>query len=537
VTLTVKDSAGKTATATQTVTVNAGLGATITAPSSIVAGTAATFSGAGTGGTGTYNSYSWNFGDGTAAVTGAKPSHTFTAAGSYIVTLTVKDSANKTATATQEVTVNGALTARISKNTPVNPDTGVTVSLSASASGGTGTRTYAWNFGDGATATGASVSHAYSTKGTYTVTLTVTDAGGQSVQKTATVAVYDPLQASIATPSPATPRVNQSTAFSGTGSGGKASYTAYNWDFGDGSTGSGASVTHTYTKMGPFTATLTVTDSRGKTASATKTVTTTPIGYASGTVQYRGVNLSGAEWGSGSYGVLDSSYYPNATETKYFAGKNMNLIRFPFRWERLQRSLYGAFDATELAKIQTSVNYALQAGQYVVLDQHNYARYAIGSTEYTVGSSQVPISAFADFWGKLAAIYKNEPRVMFGLTNEPHDMKTSTLVSAYNAAIVAIRNAGATSNTILVSGNAYSTAAAWNAPIFVDWELSSNATHMLQVVDPANKIVFEAHQYLDSNASGGGTECVSSTIGAERLATFTDWLKTNGKRGYMSHPG
>jgi endoglucanase len=622
VTLTVKDSAGKTATATQAVTVGAGLGATITAPSSIIAGTAATFTGAGTGGTGTYSSYSWNFGDGTAAVTSAKPSHTFAATGTFTVTLTVKDSSGKTATATKGVMVGAALstsftvtpaspiagvaatftsaptggsgsytyawafgdggtstvakpshtyavggpytvtltvkdssgktatasspvtvgyptlTAAITQNTPVNPDTGVTVSLAGLAGGGSGSYTYAWTFGDTTTSSGASVSHAYSTKGTYTVTLTVTDTvSNQSVQATpATVYVYAPLVASIGTLNPATPRVNQIATFSGAGGGGKAAYTAFTWDFGDGSTGSGASVTHTFKKMGPFTVKLTVTDSRGKTASATKTVTTTPIGYASGTVQYRGVNLSGAEWGSGSFSVLDSSYYPNATETAYFAGKNMNLIRFPFRWERLQRSLNGAFDAIELAKIKTSVNYALQTGQYVVLDQHNSARYAVSGTEYLVGSSQVPISAFADFWGKLAAEYKNEPRVMFGLTNEPHDMKTSTLVSAYNAAIVAIRAAGAT-NTVLVSGNGYSSASGWNSLIYVDGEFSTNATHMLQVVDSTNNIVFEAHQYLDSNGSGAGTECVSTTIGAERLATFTNWLKTNGKRGYLGEFG
>ncbi|MEP1095755.1 MAG: PKD domain-containing protein [Cyclobacteriaceae bacterium] len=41
------------------------------------------------------------------------------------------------------------------------------------------------------------------------------------------------------------------------------SITAYDWDFGDGSTGTGAITTHTYTQAGTFTATLSVTDDVG----------------------------------------------------------------------------------------------------------------------------------------------------------------------------------------------------------------------------------------------------------------------------------
>jgi endoglucanase len=540
VTLTVKDSSGKTATASTAVTVGAGLGATITAPATLIAGTAASFTGAGIGGTGSYSSYSWNFGDGTAAATGAKPSHTFATAGSFTVTLTVKDSSGKTATATQAVTVNyPTLTVAITQNSPANPDTGVTVSFAGLAGGGSGSYTYAWTFGDTSTGNGASVSHAYSAKGTYTVTLTVTDTvSNQTTQATsATVYVYAPLTATIGTPSPATPKVNQNMSLSGSGSGGKASYTAYAWDFGDGTTGSGTNVTHTYTKMGPFTVTLTVTDSRGITAPRTKAVTTLPIDYTSGTVKYRGVNLSGAEWGGFPKTPLPVyPYYPNQMEATYFSGKNMNLMRFPFRWERLQPTLNGALDATELTKIKTSVNYALAAGQYVVLDQHNSARYAPASTEYLVGSAEVPVSAFANFWGKLAAEYKNEPRVMFGLTNEPYDIKFSTLVSAYNAAIVAIRATGA-KNTVFVSGNQWSSASAWNNFMFVGGEPNSNGLSLLGVTDSGNNLVFEAHQYLDQAGTGYGTECYSSTVGADKLSAFTSWLKTSGKRGYLGEFG
>lgn len=41
------------------------------------------------------------------------------------------------------------------------------------------------------------------------------------------------------------------------------------------------------------------------------------------------------------------------------------------------------------------------------------------------------------------------------------------------------------------------------------------------------------HQYLDSDGSGTSETCVSSTIGAERIAAATTWLRANGKKGVI----
>src|SRR6266496_4472251 len=53
----------------------------------------------------TITSYSWNFGDGSPAETGSAVTHTYAAAGSYKVTLTVTDSGGATDTQTNNVTV------------------------------------------------------------------------------------------------------------------------------------------------------------------------------------------------------------------------------------------------------------------------------------------------------------------------------------------------------------------------------------------------------------------------------------------------
>src|SRR5262249_5160722 len=79
------------------------------------------FTGTATGGTPPY-SYSWNFGDGSAASTLQNPSHTYTTAGTYTATLTVTDSSTPVKTATSSVTS----TASPIAGTPPDAPTGLT---------------------------------------------------------------------------------------------------------------------------------------------------------------------------------------------------------------------------------------------------------------------------------------------------------------------------------------------------------------------------------------------------------------------------
>lgn len=245
---------------------------------------------------------------------------------------------------------------------------------------------------------------------------------------------------------------------------------------------------------------------------------------------YRGVSLAGAEfaadpWGNGTFpGTYGVHYiYPTTAEVSYFGGKKMNTLRLPFRWERLQPNLQQAFDSAEWARLDGFVSQATAAGMTVVLDPHNYARWHTN----LVGAG-VSNEAFADFWGRLAAAYKGNARVAFALMNEPHDMGTEQWLSAANAAVAAIRAAGA-NNLLLVPGNGWTGAHSWDQ----SWYGSPNATVMLGLVDPADNHAFEVHQYLDADSSGNSGSCVSTTIGVERLTAFTAWLRSHAKRGFL----
>lgn len=56
---------------------------------------------------------------------------------------------------------------------------------------------------------------------------------------------------------------------------------------------------------------------------------------------------------------------------------------------------------------------------------------------------------------------------------------------------------------------------------------------LVGLTDPQDKIIYEMHQYLDTDGSGTSATCVSATIGSERVKAATAWLKANGKKGIL----
>jgi PKD repeat protein len=239
---------------------------------------AMTFDGsASTDSDGSIVSYSWNFGDGNTA-TGVSPTHTYLAAGTFNVTLTVTDDVGDTGTNTTTATIGqGNQPPVADANGPYSGTVNVALTFDGSAStdpDGT-IVSYNWDFGDGNSGTGATPTHTYTTANTYNVTLTVTDNMNASdsagtTAKIVPVVVNQPPVADAGGPYTGTAGV--ALTFDGSGSSDPdGTIVSYSWDFGDGNTGTGVSPSHTYGANGNYTVSLTVTDNQSATGSTTTT--------------------------------------------------------------------------------------------------------------------------------------------------------------------------------------------------------------------------------------------------------------------------
>ncbi|KAF9639404.1 putative glycoside hydrolase family 5 protein [Lasiodiplodia theobromae] len=238
------------------------------------------------------------------------------------------------------------------------------------------------------------------------------------------------------------------------------------------------------------------------------------------TFTFFGINESGPEFGEGNLpGTLNTDYvWPTLSTIDTFVNKGMNTFRVNILMERLTHSsMTDSLDATYLADLKKTVNYITNKGAYAMIVPHNYGRFN--------GNIISDKDGFKTWWTNVATEFANNTKVIFDINNEFHDMDQDLVVSLNQAGIDGIRAAGATSQYITAEGNSWT--GAWS------WVSSGNADSMGSLTDPQDKLIYQMHQYLDSDSSGTNEACVSTTIGKERLEAATNWLKENNKKGLL----
>ncbi len=202
----------------------------------------------------TPTSWLWDFGDGETS-TAQSPTHTYTAAGTYTVSLTATNAYGEDGeTKTDLLTIYDPVTA----NFTVDAEAGLAPLAVQFTDTSTGTPTsWLWNFGDGETSALQNPSHTYAAEGNYTVTLTASHPGDEDTEtKTEYVKVFDPVTAAF-TVNATLGLTPMTVQFTDTSTG---TPTSWAWDFGDGATSTAQHPTHTYTEPGLYTVTLTAAD-------------------------------------------------------------------------------------------------------------------------------------------------------------------------------------------------------------------------------------------------------------------------------------
>ena len=218
--------------------------------------------------------YAWQWGDGTASVSGSPTAaHAYATGGNYTVNLTVTDPKGATGLASSVVRVNRA---------PVASFTATTSQLSASVdSAASGDPdgdpiVRAWEWGDGQSETGGVArSHVYLAGGTYQVNLTVVDPSGatSTASRNVTVALLNAGPTATLSANVTSGLAPLFVGFTLAGSDGDGSIASWTLDYGDGTSTSGtglpATLTKQYASGGTYQATLTVTDDLGATGAST----------------------------------------------------------------------------------------------------------------------------------------------------------------------------------------------------------------------------------------------------------------------------
>ena len=247
-----------------------------------------------------------------------------------------------------------------------------------------------------------------------------------------------------------------------------------------------------------------------------------------------GVNLASACGGS-VHGKIGTEYfYPSFKDLYYFKSKGVRLFRFPFRWERIQHELNGDLDLdSDIQEMKKVIAEAERLGMYVMIDMHNYCRYTINGTKHTLGEGVLTQEHMADVWKKLAAEFKDYKNIWgYDIQNEPYGLQKGVWLNAAQAIINAIREVD-TKTAIVVEGESYASSSTW----------PTTGGHLIDLVDPADNLIFQAHCYFDLDKSGlykygdYDKEVRSSNQHISRLKPYVDWLKTNNKKGILGEFG
>ncbi|KAF7797655.1 hypothetical protein EIP86_008855 [Pleurotus ostreatoroseus] len=273
-------------------------------------------------------------------------------------------------------------------------------------------------------------------------------------------------------------------------------------------------------------------------SSAPSPTSTAPA--SAGKLRFAGINISGFDFGCNTDGDCTASaawppltqYYGanGAGQMQHFVDDDgFNIFRLPVGWQFLTNNVAsGTIDEDNFAEYDALVQACLATGASCIVDVHNYARF----NGEIIGQGGPTDDVFADLWSNIAAKYASNDKILFGVMNEPHDIPDiDTWAQSVQAAVTAIRNAGATSQLILLPGNDYT-----SAQTFVS---NGSGPALMKVTNPdgtTTNLIFDVHKYLDSDNSGTHPDCTTNNID-DAWEPLAQWLRANGRQALNTETG
>ena len=307
---------------------------------------------------------------------------------------------------------------------------------------------------------------------------------------------------------------------------------------------------------------------------------TTPQTYSGG-LAYRGINLSGNEFGC--------SWQPNNSPTAYeleaYVAQGVNTVRIPIRWAYLQEeSQIGTQDIdSDYAAFLIAMLEQVTAKQiYAIIDLHSYMRYSPAGQHvagfFSAGSNPCNLSppptaegiqypdgtsytlqtfgktdqtlatgaATGAVWSGLMELIDQNDAIdqnylMLDLTNEPNNMETPTVWSNTVDIVTALQQSvPGFAGKVLIEGNHFTGLHSWTQTETIQGPSgqakqgkSSTANSdtftkkgfdTLQALLPDAEFFLNVHQYFDSNFSGTHDTCQS----------WTDLYKDDGQKGSLN---
>ncbi|KAF2501930.1 cellulase-domain-containing protein [Lophium mytilinum] len=253
-----------------------------------------------------------------------------------------------------------------------------------------------------------------------------------------------------------------------------------------------------------------------------------------GTVTYGGINIAGFEFGCDDSGNCDPAKatppgQSGIDQMNHFTSKGLNAFRLPVSWQYLTSSIGSPVDASRIAAYNKLVQGCLNSGaEMCIIDLHNYARWN-GKTIGQSAPSGPTDEQFAELWRQIAAKYKTQSRVAFGIMNEPHNLNMETWVNTAQAAVTAIRKTGATSNIILLPGTNHQAAGGFG-------KRSGGLAAVKNADGSKTNLIFDVHQYLDSDSTGTHASCTTNGIQGS-FAPLTAWARKQKRQVFLSEIG